>query len=58
MSNYFKSAAASDVADAFRARATGISVIDPASAVRTGMTRTALKNAVFGKGHPPQGIPL
>ncbi|MGI8666423.1 MAG: hypothetical protein ACR2N4_10380 [Jatrophihabitans sp.] len=59
MSNYTKFNAAVDIAAAYNAvLSAGVSVIETAPAQRTRMTSTGLTNAVFGKGHPPRGIPL
>jgi len=63
MSNYYKTEAASDIAAAFRARSRNVGT-DIASAnliamapQRAPMTGTGLSTVVFGKGHPPRGIP-
>lgn len=55
MSTYFMTEAASDVAAAFRVRPVGVGLI---SASTPRVVGTGLANAVFGKGHPPRGIPL
>lgn len=62
MSNFTKSSAATDIAAAYNAvlpaSVVEVSVIEAAPAQRARMTSTGLTNAVFGKGHPPRGIPL
>ena len=62
MSNFTKFSAATDIAAAYSAvlpaSVVEASVIEAAQAQRTRMTSTGLTNAVFGKGHPPRGIPL
>ncbi len=58
MSNYTKFSAATDIAAAYSAvLPAGVSVIKTVPQ-RNRMTGTGLTNAVFGKGHPPRGIPL
>ncbi|HTZ45416.1 MAG TPA: hypothetical protein VMB79_16270 [Jatrophihabitans sp.] len=56
MSMFDLTGAASDIAAAFRVRRAGVEVIGAAPAV--GSAGTGLANVVFGKGHPPRGIPL
>ena len=58
MSNSTQFSAATDIAAAYSAvvSAVGASVIQVPQRAR--MTSTGLTNAVFGKGHPPRGIPL
>jgi len=60
MSIYFSPVAASDIAAAFCTLPAGIAVMDavPAQRARLTGTGTGLSNVVFGKGHPPRGIPL
>jgi hypothetical protein len=57
MSIYISREAASDIAAAFCTLPAGIAV-DAVPAQRTRMAGTGLSNVVFGKGHPPRGIPL
>jgi hypothetical protein len=58
MSIYFSPVAASDIAAAFCTLPAGIAVMDAVPAQRARLTGTGLSNVVFGKGHPPRGIPL
>lgn len=59
MSNFTKFSAATDIAAAYSAVLSAqASINEAALAQRTRMTSTGLTNAVFGKGHPPRGIPL
>lgn len=58
MSNYYKTAAASDIAAAFRVLpAAGKNTTIVVAPRRTRMAGTGLSNGAFGKGHPPRGIP-
>lgn len=55
MSIYTQHAAASDIAAAFRTLPVGGGIVTAPQRAR--MTGTGLSNVVFGKGHPPRGIP-
>lgn len=59
MSNFTKPSAATDIAAAYSAvLPAGVFTVDAVPAQRTRMTGTGLTDVVFGKGHPPRGIPL
>jgi hypothetical protein len=59
MSNFTTITAASGVAAAYAAvRPVRVWVINAAPAHRTPMSVLGQTDVVFGKGHPPRGIPL
>jgi len=59
MSKFITTSAASDISAAYAAvRSVQACVNQPAPIHTTRMSVVGLTDVVFGKGHPPRGIPL